>query len=183
MIKSQSSREVYANPWMKVREDQVVFPNGDVGLFGVVVKQNFVAIVPIDENDHIHLVQQYRYAVGQRCWEIPMGAWQDRPDAPPETVALGELKEETGFRPGNIAPMGFIYQAPGYATQGCHLFVATDLKRGETERERSESDMITKGFSGAEVRRMIVDGEIKDAMTIAAFGRLMLSSEYGKVFL
>ena len=111
-----------------------------------------------------------------------MGAWQDQPDALPETVALGELKEETGFTPGKITQVGYIFQAPGYSSQGCHLFVATDLTAGAPEREASESDMITEGFSVTQLREMIAKGEIKDATTIAAFGYLMLSTEYGGMF-
>ncbi len=182
MITSHGSKVVYANRWMKVREDAVVFPNGDEGIFGVVEKPDFVAIVPIDAQNRIHLVQQYRYPVGQRSWEIPMGAWQDQPDADPETVALGELKEETGFRPGSITHVGHIFQAPGYSSQGCHLYVATNLASGATEREATESDMITRGFSVAELRQMISDGEIKDATTIAAFGYLILNTEFAAMF-
>lgn len=182
MITSHGSKEVYSNNWMKVREDRVEFPNGDEGIFGVVEKPDFVAIVPVDGDKRIHLVQQYRYAIGQRSWEIPMGAWEDQPDAPPETVALGELKEETGFTPGKITQIGHIFQAPGYSSQGCHVFLATDLKAGTTEREASESDMITAGFSVAQLRAMIAKGEIKDATTIAAFGYLMLSAEWGEMF-
>ena len=182
MITSQGSKQVYSNRWMTVREDNVQFPNGDTGVFGVVVKPDFVAIVPIDAENRIHLVQQYRYPIGQRSWEIPMGAWQDQPDAPPETVALGELKEETGFTPGKITQIGHFFQAPGYSSQGCHLFVATDLRAGTTEREATESDMITAGFSVPELRAMIAKGEIKDATTIAAFGYLTISAEWGKMF-
>ena len=182
MITSHGSKQVYSNRWMTVREDQVRFPNGDKGVFGVVEKPDFVAILAVDTESRIHLVQQYRYPIGQRSWEIPMGMWEDQPDAALETVALGELKEETGFTPGKITKIGHFFQAPGYSSQGCHLFLATGLRAGATEREATESDMISAGFSPPQLRQMIANGEIKDATTIAAFGYLMLSAEWSAMF-
>jgi ADP-ribose pyrophosphatase len=163
---------------MRVREDSVQFPNGSRGIYGVVEKPDFVAIVPIDTDKRIHLVQQYRYPVGGRYWEIPQGSWEDKPGSDPETVAMAELREETGLRAGRLVRVGHLFQAYGYSNQGYHLYVATELEKGLAKPEATESDMISRGFSVAEIRRMINDGEVKDATTIAAFGYLVLTTDF-----
>lgn len=182
MIICHDSREVYANRWMRVREDEVEFPNGARGIYGVVEKPDFVAIVPIDTGGRIHLVQQYRYPVGGRYWELPQGSWEDKPGADPETVALAELREETGLRAGRLTRVGHLFEAYGFSNQGCHIYVATELEQGVAEREATESDMIARGFPIAEVRRMIAGGQIKDATTIAALGYLLLATEFAGLF-
>ncbi len=182
MIKRHETREVYSNRWMRVREDNVEFPSGARGIYGVVEKPDFVAIVPVDTEKRIHLVQQFRYPVGGRFWEIPQGSWEDKPGASPEKVALAELREETGLRAGNLTRVGHLYQAYGYSNQGYHLYVATDLEQGEIDLQETESDMISRGFPVADVRRMITQAEIKDATTLAAFGYLILSTEFHALF-
>lgn len=71
-IKQLDSKVVYQNKWMTVREDKILRPSGAEGIYGVVDKPDCAAILAID-NGMIHLVQQYRYTVGQRCWEIHKG--------------------------------------------------------------------------------------------------------------
>ncbi|QPM91926.1 NUDIX domain-containing protein [Pseudooceanicola algae] len=173
-ITRQATRIAYKNNWMTVHEDDVTFPNGHQSIFGVVEKPDFVAVIPVDAEGRIHLVSQYRYAVSTRTWEIPQGAWPNRPDAPPEEVARGELREETGFRAASMELLGRMYQAPGLSTQSCHLYLATGLTAGETEREVTESDMECAGFTLAQLRGMIAAGEIMDGTSMAAFGMLAL---------
>ena len=69
-----SSREVYRNPWMSVREDQVVREDGSSGTYGVVDKPDFALVIPQDQ-DGFWLVEQFRYPVGRRAWEFPQGSW------------------------------------------------------------------------------------------------------------
>ena len=85
-IKRIESKVVYKNRWMTVREDRVSRPNGDHGLFGVVVKPDFSLIVPFD-GERFHMVQQYRYPVDGRYWEFPQGSLELKPDTTPEEVA------------------------------------------------------------------------------------------------
>jgi len=182
MILCHDSQEVYANRWMRVREDAVEFPGGARGIYGVVEKPDFVAIVPVDTAGRVHLVQQYRYPVQGRYWEIPQGSWEGSPGVDPEKIALAELREETGLRAGHLTRVGHLFAAYGFSNQGYHLYVATDLEQGEAEREPTESDMISQGFTVEQIRRMIAEGQIKDATTIAAFGYLLLTTDFASVF-
>ena len=181
-ITCESSSTVYANRWMTVREDKVRFPNGTAGIYGVVDKPDFVAIVPIDAERRVHLVQQFRYPVGARYWEIPQGSWETETDVDPETVALAELREETGLEAGTLTRAGHLFQAYGFSNQGYHLYIATGLVQGEAAREATESDMISAAFGLDEIRQMIAQGAIKDATTIAAFGHLSMTGQLERLF-
>lgn len=92
-IATLSSRLVYANRWMKLREDRIRRQDGSEGIYGVVEKPDFVAIAALDADDGLYLVEQYRYPVGGRFWELPQGSWETDPQADPEAVARGELRE------------------------------------------------------------------------------------------
>lgn len=173
-----SRRTAYRNRWMTVYEDQVRFPDGHESHYGVVKKPDFAAIVPVDAAGRLHLVEQFRYPVGLRLWEFPMGAWEEAPDTDPETLARAELREETGLIAGRIEAIGTLFAACALIDQTCHLFLATGLAPGPVAREASESDMVTASFSFAELRAMILGGQIRDAVTIAAVGHLLLSGRF-----
>ncbi len=177
MITQLKTRTVYENRWMKVREDDVRFPDGSEGIFGVVEKVDFVVIVPRLADGRFQLVEQYRYPVGARFWEFPQGAWETQPDADPLEVARGELAEETGFRAGKMEELGYLYEACGYSNQGFRAYLATDLTEGELERDAEEQDMVAAPFTLDEIKAMIRDGRIRDQSTVAALGLLMLRGE------
>lgn len=172
-IATVSSRVVYENRWMRVREDETRLRDGTAGLYGFVEKADFVIIAPIDRGI-VHLVQQFRYPVRSRQWEFPQGSWESSPDIDPVEVARGELAEETGLRAGRMEEAGRLYPLYGTVTQSFRIFLASELTPGEARPEHSEQDLVTMSVPLAEFERMIVDGSIKDAGTVAAFGLLRL---------
>jgi ADP-ribose pyrophosphatase len=173
-IETISTRFVYENRWMRVREDTIRRRDGSTGIYGVVEKSDFVVIVPVEDDGQVHLVEQYRYPVKGRYWELPQGSWEQEPGADPMEMARGELREETGIDAAQMIYAGHLFEACGYSNQGFHIFLATGLRRGTADLEREEQDLVTREFTLSEVERMIRDGEIKDATTIAAFGLLRL---------
>ena len=74
-ITTLSSREVYRNHWMRLREDEILRGNGEKGIYGVVEKHDAAIILPID-GDRIWLVDQFRYTIGERALELPQGGWE-----------------------------------------------------------------------------------------------------------
>jgi ADP-ribose pyrophosphatase len=166
------SSVVYKNRWMTVREDDIVRADGARGIYGVVEKPDFAVVAAIEDGS-VYLVEQHRYPVGARYWELPQGAKEGGGVAPLD-VARAELKEETGLAARTMSLVGSFFQAYGYSTQRCYVFLASDLSQGERELEPEELGMISKSFPVAEVGRMIVEGVIADAATIAAFGLLRL---------
>jgi 8-oxo-dGTP pyrophosphatase MutT (NUDIX family) len=166
-----STRLAYENPWTRLREDRIRRPDGSEGIYGVVERSDFVVVVPVQAG-RVTLVEQYRYPVRARMWEFPMGMWEQTPGTDPAVLAAAELREETGLTAARMAYAGQLFQGPGYCDQRGHIFLATGLTRGETQREVTEQDMIAREFSLAELEVMIRDGVMLDGMSIAAFGLL-----------
>ena len=172
-ISKHSSRVVYENRWMKVREDEIERRDGSRGIFGVVEKQDFVLVIPSDDTG-LYLVQQYRYPVGGRFWEFPQGAWEQAPDADPADVARGELLEETGLVPKTLDYLGHLFEAYGYSTQGFYVFHATDLVVAHEQRSVEEQSLVRRHVEFGEFEDMVRAGEIKDAPSVAALTLLRL---------
>lgn len=167
-IRQLSTRVVYRNRWMTVREDAIERADGSTGLYGVVEKPAFVVIIAASE-EGIYLVEQYRYPVGRRFWELPQGSWEDR-DVEPAELARAELREETGLLAGNIRHVGRLFLAYGFCTQGYDVYLASDLVPGDAEREPEEQGLVVRAFAVTDMEAMIRCGEIQDATTVAAFG-------------
>jgi ADP-ribose pyrophosphatase len=172
-IKQLTSKLVYQNKWMKVLEDTIKRPSGRHGVYGVVEKPDFAVIAAIEEG-HIHLVQQYRYPVKARYWEMPQGTWEREGEIDPLELAMGELQEETGLKAGNMLHVAHQYLAYGFCNQGYHVYLATDLIKAKNKLDPEEEDLITKKFTLDEFENMILRGDIKDATTVNAYGLLKL---------
>lgn len=167
------SRIVYENRWMRVREDAIRRRDGSAGIYGVVEKDDFVLVVPVHDDGSVELVQQYRYPVGERLWEFPMGMWGPR-GTDPLLVAQHELAEETGLAAATLRHVGKLYEAPGTMNQGAHVVLAQGLTRGAARPEIEEQDLISRRIPRAEFERMVREGEVRDAVTLAAWGLLAL---------
>ena len=168
-----SGRLVYENRWLRLREDQVRRQDGSTGIYSVLERAEFAVVCPVQDGV-VHLVEQFRYPVGQRCWEFPMGTWEWRADVDPRDLAAGELQEETGLRAGTLVEIGQLFQAAGYSNQAGRVFFATNLTHGEHAQEPEEQDMIQGRFPLAEFERMIRDGIVRDAVTISAYAMARL---------
>lgn len=163
---------VYRNRWMTVREDKILRADGSSGIYGVVEKPDFAVIAAVNA-DGLHLVEQFRYPVDGRFWELPQGSWEGQ-DADPITLAKAELREETGLVASHMVHVGRLSLAYAFCTQGFNLFFATDLEQRAPEREFEEQGLVAKPFPIPEVEIMLRQGIITDATTVAAFGLLRL---------
>jgi 8-oxo-dGTP pyrophosphatase MutT (NUDIX family) len=166
-IRQLASREIYRNPWLRLREDEVEFPDGTAGVYAVVDKQDFVTVVPWSDGG-FWLVQQFRYPVGSREWEFPQGGWAAGHSGTVEQLAAAELAEEAGLVAGLLTHLGRLFAAYGYSSQSFDVYLATDLIAGTPQRELTEQDMVHRWFSETDVRAMIRDGVFADSHSIAA---------------
>ena len=169
-MKTIESKIVYQNKWMTVKEEVIERHGGSTGLYGIVSKPDFAVIAAV-EDDQVYLVQQYRYPVRRRYWELPQGSWEERSIEPLE-LARAELREETGIVARQIQHVGHLFLAYGFSDQGYHIYYATDLIHHSQQLNPEETDLISKAFRIAEVEKMISEGAIKDATTVAVFGLL-----------
>ncbi len=167
-IVTLSSREVYRNRWLRLREDQILRSNGKQGIYSVVDKDECAIILPIQDGQ-VWLVEQFRYTIQQRALELPQGGWEMEVENP-EELARGELKEEMGLVAAQMTYLGFLWIAYGFAHQKQHVFLATGLTRTECDRDDEEHDLIIQTRTLEEFEQMILDGTIRDASTVAAWG-------------
>jgi 8-oxo-dGDP phosphatase len=172
VIRTLSSRTVYENPWVAVREDAIEREDGSRGVHAVVVKNDGALVVPWD-GARVTLVGQFKYPVGRFCWEFPQGAVADA-GAAAEQIARTELLEETGLRAGRLEHLARLYYSPGLSSQAFDLWLATELVAGEPEPEPTEVGMRTRAVTPAELDALIASGEIVDTATVAVLHLLRI---------
>ncbi len=171
-ITTLSSREIYRNRWLRLREDRILRSNGKEGIYSVVDKDECAIILPI-ENDRVWLVEQFRYTIQERAWELPQGGWE-KAIVDPEELARGELKEETGLHAERMVRLGTLWIAYGFARQKQHVFLASGLTQSKTDRDVEEHDLVVRSFAIEDFERMMREGTIGDASTLAAWALYQL---------
>ena len=172
-IKTLTTREIYRNRWMSVREDAIERADGSPGIYSVVDKPDCALIIPVQDG-YVHLIEQYRYPVSARYVEFPQGTLEQHPGATAFDIARRELKEETGLVAGRMELLGELFIAYGITSQRMSVFVATDLVEGESHLEPEEQDLIALRLTVEEFEGRISRGEIRDAQSIAAWSLLRL---------
>lgn len=160
-----SSREVYDNPWITVREDAVVRPDGRPGIYGVVHFKNKAVGVLAVEDGHVYLVGQYRYTLDRYSWEIPEGGCGEGED--PLAAARRELAEETGLRAASWRLMGEAHTSNSVTDEHAVWYLATDLTHGAQAPEGTERLQLRR-VPLDEALRMALAGEITDAISLLA---------------
>ena len=161
-----SSRLVYENPWIRVREDQVLRPDGQPGIYGVVeFKNRAVGVLPVEDDGSVWLVGQYRYPLDLYSWEIPEGG--SPASESPEETALRELREETGLAAGRLELISASHLSNSVCDEIAHIFRATELTHGQSMPEGSE-ELHARRVSWDEAWGMLRRGEITDSMSVIA---------------
>jgi len=178
-IKTISSREVYRNRWTSVREDVIERANGQRGIYGVIDKDPACIVIALDATpagEFVYLIEQFRYTVGGRHWELPQGGWE-RADVVPEELARGELREETGLTAERMTQLGTLQIAYGVMNQKHYVFLAEGLVKGEASPDLEETDIVVRRVTVAEFEAMVLDGTIVDNCSVAAWGLFRLWRE------
>lgn len=171
------SQRIYTGKVINLDVDTVQFPDGSVGELEMVRHPGASAILPFlsdprGADPQILLIRQYRYAANSFIYEVPAGRLE--PGETPETCAHRELREETGCTAGRLERLTTVFTTPGFTDERIHLFMATDLTRGEARREADEFvENVTMTLSNA--LAMIEQGEIVDGKTAVA---LMFAAGY-----
>jgi 8-oxo-dGTP pyrophosphatase MutT (NUDIX family) len=160
-----ASREVYDNAWISVREDAVVRPDGEQGIYGVVHFKNIAIGILAIEGDYIYLVGQYRYPLNRYSWEIPEGGCGEGED--PLAAARRELEEETGLHAANWEKLGEAHLSNSVSDELAIWFLATGLTQGQHSPEGTEQLKIRR-VTFQEASSMAAKGEITDALSLLA---------------
>jgi 8-oxo-dGTP pyrophosphatase MutT (NUDIX family) len=160
-----STRIIYENAWIRLREDQVIQPDGAPGIYGVVEFHGCVGVLPIDAEGNVHLVGQFRYPLQQYSWEIPEGGCH--PGEEPFAAAQRELREELGLEAESWELLGTSHLSNSVSDEIAYYYVATDLIQREAAPEGSEQ-LEHRVVSFAEALRMVLQGEITDSLSQTA---------------
>lgn len=168
--KKLTSKIVYKNPWITVREDKVIRPDGKKGIYGYIQIPHSLVVLAITSKKEIYLVGQHRYPVNTYSWEIPKGTHKKR-----ETIlhaAKRELLEEAGLVAKKWKEIGQAYTSIGLINEVCHIFIATNLKVFSSKPNTFEIKEIKK-ISIKKFIKLILNNKIKDSLTISAAYKLM----------
>ena len=164
-----SSKIVYENDWMQVREDDVINPGGGSNAYGHVhFKNRAVAIIPLDDQNNTWLVGQERYTLDDYSWELPMGGAPLSEE--PLAAAQRELLEETGISARNWTELMRLHTSNSITDELGLVFIATGLTIGEPDFEEMEALAIRK-LPINDAVQMALAGEITDAISVAALLR------------
>lgn len=160
------SRRIYENPWIKVREDQVLRPDGQPGIYGVVeFKNRAVGVLPVEDNGAVWLVGQYRYPLRAYSWEIPEGGSPE--GETPEETARRELQEETGLTALNLELLTTSHLSNSVCDEVAYIFRASGLTHGPNNPEGAEA-IDVRCVAWDEAWAMVRRGEITDSISVIA---------------
>jgi ADP-ribose pyrophosphatase len=162
---STSSEYIYRGRVVTLRIDTIRKPDGREIKREIVEHSGAVAIVPLLDAETILLIRQFRPAVGETLLEIPAGTCEAGED--PDATANRELEEEIGYRAGRLRRMFSQYLAPGYSSEVLHAYFGEDLVPSRAEGDEDEAIEVVP-VCASEIESMILDGQIKDAKSIAA---------------
>jgi ADP-ribose pyrophosphatase len=163
--KRLSTRPIYRNNWISLREDIVELPDGRTTLYGVVTCGECVGVLPFVDPDTVLLIKQYRYVAQRVTWEMPTGGVH-RGESMTE-AAQRELAEEIGYHAGKLTWVSTYHTSKSVVDETAHLFLGEDLVRLELPPDDTEF-IAVQPFPFDEVLRMVTQGEITDGMTIIA---------------
>ena len=170
--KTVSSREVYKNTWIRVREDQVIRPDGNPGVYGVIEIRPSVGVVAIDDQDRVALVGQWRYSLDRYSWEIPRGG--SNPDETDmQAVAQRELQEEAGVCARRWERLGAVDICNGVANDVQTLYLATELTPAARHLD-PEEDIVVQWAPLSEAVTMVMEGRITEVCSVAALLQVAL---------
>ena len=167
--KTTSSEIVYKNDWIRVREDQVIRPDGNPGIYGVVEARIATGVVALNTDGEIYLVGQYRYTLDQYSWEIVEGGAE--PGEDPLSAVKRELAEETGLSASQWQPLGGkIHLSNCHSSETAYLYLAQELSEGTANPEGTEQ-LIVRCVPLDEAEDMVASAQITDAMSIIGIQR------------
>ncbi len=170
--KITGEKNVYDNNWINVTHYDVINPSGGKGIYGKVhFKNHAIAIVPIDTEGNVYLVGQYRFTVDEYSWELPEGGCPVNTD--PLDTAKRELLEETGLIAQEWTEIMQMHLSNSVCDELAYVYLARQLQQGMAEPEETEQLQVKK-LPFEEVYKMVMDGSIKDALTIAAVLKVKL---------
>jgi 8-oxo-dGTP pyrophosphatase MutT (NUDIX family) len=158
-----SSRTVYQNPWVRVREDKVITPTGNEGVYGVMESNDSVMIVVLNDKHEVYLVRTFSYPAQSWNWELPGGGGDKQS---PIAAAQRELEEETGIHATSWDKLGETRVCNGLMTERFTTYLARDVAFTGTKEQADEQISEAMFVPLAKVYDMVASGEINDSQSM-----------------
>ena len=177
-VKVNQCRVVHTGRVFDFTVENVTFADGFTVDLEVIRHPGAAAVVALTDDRQVLMLRQYRHAVGDYIWEIPAGTFNGREE--PLACARRELIEETGYQASLWEPMGAVTPLAGYSDERIHLFLARGLAPAEQSLDPDEI-LEVHCVPLESVSRMIADGRIEDAKTIAALFRTLDRTNNGQL--
>jgi len=160
------SRTVYTNAWLRLREDTVIRPDGQPGIYGVVEMNPSVGVVAVNDVNEIALVTQWRYTLGRISVEIPTGG-SEASDPSMLAAAQRELREETGLSARSWQELGSVDNSNGVTNDVAHIFLATGLQAGAAAPDSTEQ-VVLSWLPFDRAVEHVLNGSITESVSVAA---------------
>lgn len=163
--KTIASKTVYENPWIRVREDRIIRPDGKEGIYGIMESNDSVMVVVLNNKKEVYLINTYSYPDQSWNWELP-GGGGDGEDA--IIASKRELVEETGIVAKDWTLLGKTRVCNGLMTERQSTYLARNLTM--TDKKEAEDEAIVshgKFYSLAEIHTMIEQAKINDGQSLA----------------
>ena len=142
-------------------------PHGNVARREVVEHYGAVAVLAIDDDNNVVLVYQYRHPLGRRLWELPAGLLDLGGEAAAHHRRARTQGRGRAGRDG-LAGAGRSRLAPGFSDESVRVYLATGLTDvGRPDAHDEEADLTLRWFPLDEAVRMVLDGEIVNAIAVA----------------
>jgi ADP-ribose pyrophosphatase len=161
----KTTRQIYQNKWISLREDLVELPDGRTTIYGVVTCGECVGVLPFLDRHTVLMIKQYRYVAKRVTWEMPTGGMH--PGESRDEAAQRELAEEIGYRAGKLTWLSTLHTSKSVMDETAHLFLGEELVRVELPPDDTEF-IAVQPFPFKEVLQMVLRSEITDGMTVIA---------------
>ncbi|MGD0781031.1 MAG: NUDIX hydrolase [Dehalococcoidales bacterium] len=162
--KTLESKYIFKGRALNLRVDTIITADGRRTTREIVEHRGAVVVVPLDAEDNVLMVNQYRTPLAKNLLEIPAGGIEKGEDD--EAAVIREMQEETGFKPQKLVFLAGFYSTPGFSNEYLHLYLATDLVPSRRHAEDTADIKLVRAPVG-KVREMILSGKIQDAKSIA----------------
>ena len=161
---------VYEGRVISLERDTVAMPGGGDSVRELVRHPGAVAVVAVDDEDHVVLVRQYRHPFGEHLWELPAGL-RDADGEPPLETAKRELAEEALLSAARWSLLTTSYSSPGFCDEQVLIYLAEGLHEVERPEgfvvEHEELDMTLERVPLADAVQQVFDGGIRNAAAVA----------------
>lgn len=164
--KCKKENVIFEGRIITLKSDDVILPDGKVANREYVTHKGGVCVLPLDKDENIIFVRQFRYPYGKVLLEIPAGK-RDSLTEEPKNCGMRELREETGAVCKELVPLGEFYPTPGYTNEVIYMYLAKDLEFGEANPDEDEF-LLVERIPLRKAVDMVMSGEIKDGKTQAA---------------